>query len=191
MIKRQLTTCLTQIEKQLRQIDAAMADKVALDEPMSEKRAILTSIPGIATVTALAILIEMPGLGTLDGKQAAILAGLAPCLTTIWQMAGQGTYPSWTITLATCRLYARTGGGTLQPRPEGKMRSAHQSWKARQSRSHGNHAQAHCPVKCPAARRPTLDPNQHVTKTDTHIVSFRKAGHVNSQQRVTQLLHGQ
>ena len=55
-----------------------MADKVALDEPMSRKRAILTSIPGIATVTALAILIEMPELGTLDAKQAASLAGLAP-----------------------------------------------------------------------------------------------------------------
>ena len=78
LIKRQLATRLTQIEKQLRQIDTAMADKVALDEPMSQKLAILTSIPGIATVTALAILIEMPELGTLDAKQAASLAGLAP-----------------------------------------------------------------------------------------------------------------
>ena len=35
-------------------------------------------ILGIATVTALAILIEMPKLETLDAKQAASFAGLAP-----------------------------------------------------------------------------------------------------------------
>lgn len=37
-----------------------------------------TSIPGISTVTALSILIEMPELGTMSGKQRACLAGLAP-----------------------------------------------------------------------------------------------------------------
>ncbi|MEP7172071.1 MAG: transposase, partial [Aestuariivirga sp.] len=59
------------------QIDAAMAGKVAQDEAMSQRLAILVSIPGIAEVTALAILVEMPELGALDGKQAASLAGLA------------------------------------------------------------------------------------------------------------------
>ena len=33
---------------------------------------------GIAEATAWAMIIEMPELGTLDGKQAASLAGLAP-----------------------------------------------------------------------------------------------------------------
>jgi transposase len=45
---------------------------------LSQKLAILVSIPGIAEATAFAMLIEMPELGTLDGKQAASLAGLAP-----------------------------------------------------------------------------------------------------------------
>ena len=78
LIKRQLIARLTQIAAQVQQIDAAMADKVAQDEAMSQKLVILMSIPVIAEVTALAILIEMPELGTLDGKQAASLAGLAP-----------------------------------------------------------------------------------------------------------------
>ena len=47
-------------------------------EAMSRQPIILVSIPGIATTTALAMLTEMPELGTLDGKQAASLAGLAP-----------------------------------------------------------------------------------------------------------------
>ena len=39
---------------------------------------ILISIPGIAKVTACAILTDLPELGHLSGKQAAALAGLAP-----------------------------------------------------------------------------------------------------------------
>ena len=35
-------------------------------------------IPGIADTTAFSMLIEMPELGALEGKQAASLAGLAP-----------------------------------------------------------------------------------------------------------------
>ncbi len=39
---------------------------------------ILLSIPGIGAVTALALMVDMPELGTMDAKQAASLAGLAP-----------------------------------------------------------------------------------------------------------------
>ncbi len=38
----------------------------------------MTSIPGLAKLTAFALLIEMPELGTLEAAQAASLAGLAP-----------------------------------------------------------------------------------------------------------------
>jgi transposase len=38
----------------------------------------LISIPRIAETTAFSMLIEMPELGTLEGKQAASLAGLSP-----------------------------------------------------------------------------------------------------------------
>ncbi len=78
LVRRQLEARLRQIEAQLAGIDAAMAERVANDEEMARKRAILISIPGIAETTALAMLIEMPELGTLGPKQAASLAGLAP-----------------------------------------------------------------------------------------------------------------
>jgi transposase len=55
-----------------------MANTLAPDEAMSNRLAILVSIPGVAETTALSMLIEMPELGTLEGKQAASLAGLAP-----------------------------------------------------------------------------------------------------------------
>ena len=78
VIKRQLRARLKQIGIQLKEIDAAIATLVDTDPGLSRRRDVLASIPGIGTVTAMAILIEMPELGTLDNKQAASLAGLAP-----------------------------------------------------------------------------------------------------------------
>ena len=78
LVRRQLEARLRQIEAQLATIDTAMAERVAEDEEMARKRDILVSIPGIGETTALAMLVEMPELGTLGPKPAASLAGLAP-----------------------------------------------------------------------------------------------------------------
>lgn len=78
VIKRQLRARLKQIGIQLKEIDAAISTLVDTDPGLSRRRDVLASIPGIGTITAMAILIEMPELGTLDNKQAASLAGLAP-----------------------------------------------------------------------------------------------------------------
>jgi transposase len=78
LLRNQINARLKQIEIQIRQVDVAIAEKVALDKALSNKLAILISIPGIAKTTAFSMLIEMPELGTLEGKQAASLAGLAP-----------------------------------------------------------------------------------------------------------------
>jgi transposase len=78
VVKRQLRARLKQIVLHLKEIDAAIATRVGTDPGLSRRRDILASVPGIGTVTAMAILIEMPELGTLDNKQAASLAGLAP-----------------------------------------------------------------------------------------------------------------
>jgi len=78
VVKRQLKARLTQVDRQISEIEKAMAIIVEGDETLSRRRAILASIPGIGPITAMAIIVEMPELGELDGKQAASLAGLAP-----------------------------------------------------------------------------------------------------------------
>ena len=78
LLKNQINARLKQIEIQIRQVDAVIAEKIAQDKALSHRLAILISIPGIAKTTAFSMLIEMPELGTLGGKQAASLAGLAP-----------------------------------------------------------------------------------------------------------------
>jgi len=75
---RQAKARLTLVSRQLRDIDAEISTCIAQDEAIAHKRQILTSIPGVGAVTAAAILIECPEIGTLTGKQVASLSGLAP-----------------------------------------------------------------------------------------------------------------
>jgi transposase len=78
VLKSQLGARLKQTEAHIKQIDAIATARIMQDKALSEKLAILVSIPGIAEITAISMIVEMPELGTLEGKHAASLAGLAP-----------------------------------------------------------------------------------------------------------------
>lgn len=78
LLKRQIAARLKQIESQKEQIDKAMKSHISKDANLVWRADILASIPGIGRNTAHAIIVEMPELGTLDNKQVASLAGLAP-----------------------------------------------------------------------------------------------------------------
>ncbi|HEV2068126.1 MAG TPA: IS110 family transposase [Thermomicrobiales bacterium] len=78
LLKRQARERLRQIDRQIAAIDAALRTELEADPALEARFDILQSIPGIGEATALAILIEMPELGTLDPRCAASLAGLAP-----------------------------------------------------------------------------------------------------------------
>jgi transposase len=78
IIRRQLKARLSQIEKQIDEMEKAMTAIIAADETLARRLEILASIPDIGPVTAMAMIVEMPELNSLEGKQAASLAGLAP-----------------------------------------------------------------------------------------------------------------
>ena len=78
LLSRQIKRRLKQVERDLSQVAEAIDAIVAADNELRVRADILMSIPGIAKITAYAILTEMPELGHLSGKQAAALAGLAP-----------------------------------------------------------------------------------------------------------------
>lgn len=88
ILKRQSKARLGQIKRQLAELEAALL-KLARQCP---KRArafdILCSIPGLGRITAVAILVECPEIGTLTRKQIASLAGLAPMTRQSGQWRG-------------------------------------------------------------------------------------------------------
>ena len=55
-----------------------MEKHVKADPTQARAFEILNSIPGISVITAIAVLSELPEIGSLDPKAAASLAGLAP-----------------------------------------------------------------------------------------------------------------
>jgi len=78
LLKRCNAARLRQIERQMQAIEAEIIAHIQADPDLTATFAILVSIPGISAVTAFALIIDMPELGTLEANEAAALAGLAP-----------------------------------------------------------------------------------------------------------------
>jgi transposase len=78
LLEKQSKRRIAEIDVKMEEIDAAIEKLIKQDEQLFGRFEILLSIPGVSKTTAFALLIEMPELGTLEGKQAASLAGLAP-----------------------------------------------------------------------------------------------------------------
>jgi transposase len=89
LLKRQVRARLRQIERQLAAIDAALHATLAADPALQARFDILVSIPGVGQTTALAVLVEIPELGTLEHRCAASLAGLAPMARDSGQRSGK------------------------------------------------------------------------------------------------------
>jgi transposase len=71
---RRLERDLERIDTQLQQLRQSRTCGTALDERAKK----LEAITGVGAITALSVLAELPELGTLNRRQAAALAGLAP-----------------------------------------------------------------------------------------------------------------
>jgi transposase len=78
ILKRHNAAQLRQIERQVAAIEKEIMALVRADPDLAHRFDILVSIPGVSAITAFALLIDMPELGTLENGQAASLAGLAP-----------------------------------------------------------------------------------------------------------------
>jgi transposase len=89
LLKRHTTQRLAQIYRQIAAIDAALSALLHSEPDLHARFEILLSIPGTGTITAIAMLIEMPELGQLDNKQVASLAGLAPVARDSGQYRGR------------------------------------------------------------------------------------------------------
>ncbi|TPK60735.1 MULTISPECIES: transposase [unclassified Mesorhizobium] len=89
ILKRHNAQQLRQIERQMAAVEKAIMALIQADSDLSRRFAILVSIPGVSAITAFALLIDMPELGTLGQAQAASLAGLAPLTRQSGQWTGR------------------------------------------------------------------------------------------------------
>lgn len=89
LTKRRSKALLRQIEVSLKQVEAEIKTRLRATDQGAIDHDILCSIPGVGASTAAAILIECPEIGTLERKQIASLAGLAPMTRQSGQWQGQ------------------------------------------------------------------------------------------------------
>lgn len=89
LLVRQTKARITQIDKQIEEIDAAIATIMATQTDLKSREKILLSIPGIGPATVRALLIDMPELGQIGNAQAASLVGLAPVARDSGTMRGK------------------------------------------------------------------------------------------------------
>lgn len=117
LLRRQSARRLRLLEAQLAELDAAIEAGIAADPGLARRAAILRSIPGIGPVAAAALTIDMPELGSLSGRQAASMAGVAPIERQSGQHRGQahigGGRPAVRRARLTCRRWRR--GATTPP----------------------------------------------------------------------------
>lgn len=89
LTRRHSRVLLRRIEASLKEIEAEIKTRLRATDHGALAHDILCSIPGIGEPTAAAILIECPEIGTLERKQIASLAGLAPMTRQSGRWCGQ------------------------------------------------------------------------------------------------------
>ncbi len=77
-LQKSIARLLKALEKELSSLDEDIDDAMRGSPAWREKEDLLASVPGVGPVIARTLIAELPELGTLDRKQIAALAGLAP-----------------------------------------------------------------------------------------------------------------
>jgi len=88
-LKKSMARLHKALEKELSELDGDIGDHVRGTPAWAEKEELLASVPGIGPTIARSLIAEMPELGTLDRRQIAALAGLAPWTRQSGQWRGK------------------------------------------------------------------------------------------------------
>jgi transposase len=77
-LKKSIARLRKALEMELAELDDDISDHVRGSPAWAEKEDLLASVPGIGPTIARTLIAELPELGSLDRRQIAALAGLAP-----------------------------------------------------------------------------------------------------------------
>lgn len=76
--RKSITRLLAALRRELESLDADMDGHIRKSPAWLVRQDLLTSVPGVGARTARTLLAELPEIGSLDRRQIAALAGLAP-----------------------------------------------------------------------------------------------------------------
>jgi transposase len=85
---RELNRQLRAVETAIANLDAEIRRRIDADPVLARRFEILTSIPGVGPVAAIALVVELQEIGRLSSKEVAMIVGLAPLARDSGQRAG-------------------------------------------------------------------------------------------------------
>lgn len=88
-LKKSVQRLLAALQHELTALDDELDDSIRQSPLWREQEQLLRSVPGVGPTIARTLLAEMPELGTLDRRQVASLAGLAPFTRQSGQWRGK------------------------------------------------------------------------------------------------------
>jgi transposase len=77
-LQKSIARLLAALQKELSSLETDLDEAVRGSPAWRDKENLLASVPGVGKVVARTLIAELPELGTLDRRQIAALAGLAP-----------------------------------------------------------------------------------------------------------------
>jgi transposase len=105
-LKKSAARLIKALEKELNILDADIGDAVRGSPVWRENEDLLKSVPGVGDVTARTLLAEMPELGSLDRREIASLAGLAPWTRQSGKWRGKSFTGGGRSSVRTCLFMA-------------------------------------------------------------------------------------
>jgi transposase len=90
-LKKSIARLIAALEKELAELDHDIDDAVRSSSVWQQKEELLTSVPGVGSKIAHSLIADLSELGTLNGKQIASLAGLAPYTRQSGKWKGKST----------------------------------------------------------------------------------------------------
>jgi transposase len=88
-LKKSIARLRKAMERELAELDGEIDDQMRGSPVWAEKEDLLASVPGVGPVIARTLIAELPELGSLDRRQIAALAGLAPWTRQSGQWRGK------------------------------------------------------------------------------------------------------
>jgi len=88
-LQKSISRIIDALERELQRLDDDIDTNVKGSPLWREKEDLLASVPGVGKIIARTLIAEMPELGSLDRKQVAALAGLAPWTRQSGQWRGK------------------------------------------------------------------------------------------------------
>ncbi len=87
--KQSIDKTLRFLNRQVTELDRAIAKLIDADDDWRTKRNLIQSVPGVGPTTSATLIAELPELGRLNRQEIAALAGLAPFNHDSGQFRGQ------------------------------------------------------------------------------------------------------